>query len=64
MIDLRNALIIGGIPENENPIKLADIVEKVHDFEKQQKGKGIRSQLKILSSKQMIQRLSIALAQA
>ena len=45
--------------ENENPKKVADIVEKVLDFNKQQKVKGIR----ILTPKQMLQRLPIALTQ-
>ena len=39
--------------------KIASIVEKILDFNKQQKGKGI----KILTPKQMLQRLPIALAQ-
>ena len=38
---------------------VVEIVQKVLDFHKQQKGKGI----KILTPKQMLQRLSIALAQ-
>ena len=59
MIDLRNAIIRKDIPENENPNKIVHIVEKILDFNKQQKGKGI----KILTPKQMLQRLPIALAQ-
>ena len=63
------------IPENENPNKIADIVEKIFDFNKQQKGKGRpsvlaclakvfdRMQIKILTPKQTIERLPIALAQ-
>ena len=39
--------------------KIINIVEKTLDFNKQQKGKG----LKILTPKQMLQRLPIALAQ-
>ena len=44
------------------------IVEKILDFNKQQKGKGLpfdfyRSQLKTLSPQQMLQRLPITLAQ-
>ena len=58
LIDLRNNINIK-IPENENPKKIANIVEKILDFNKQQKGKGI----KILIPKQMLQRLPIALAQ-
>ena len=42
------------ILENENPKKAAKIVEKVLDFNKQQK---------ILTPKQMLQRLPIAFAQ-
>ena len=38
--------------------KIINIVEKTLDFNKQQKGKG----LKILTPKQMLQRLPIALA--
>ena len=37
------------IPENQNPIK-TDIVEKIFDFNKQQKSKGT----KILTPKQML----------
>ena len=46
-------------PENENPKKVVNIVEKILYFKKQQKGKGN----KILTPKQIIQRLQIALAQ-
>ena len=68
MIDLRNAITIRTIPENENPNKILEIVEKILDFKEKQKGKGLpldfyRTQLKILSPKQMLQRLPIALAQ-
>ena len=68
MIDLRNPIIIGAIPENENPNKIVNIVEKPLDVNKKQKGKRLaldfyRSQLKILSPKQMLQRLQIALPQ-
>ena len=59
MIDLRTAIIKKELPEDENPNKIVDIVEKILDFNKQQKGKGI----KILTTKQMLQRLPIALAQ-
>ena len=59
MIDIRNAIIRKDIPENENPNKIIDVVEKILDFNKQQKGKGV----KILTSKQIFQRLPIALAQ-
>ena len=56
MIDLRNDINRKEIPENENPKKVADIVEKIPDFNKQQKVKGI----KILTPKQ---RLPIAFTQ-
>ena len=59
LIDLRNAIIRKDIPANENPNKIVHIVEKILDFNKQKKGKGI----KILTPKQMLQRLPIALAQ-
>ena len=59
LIDLRNAIINKEIPENENRNKIVDIVEKTLDFNKQQKGKGIKT----LTPKQMFQRLPIALAQ-
>ena len=56
MIDLRNAIIIEANPENENPNKIIDIAGKTHNFNKQQKGKGLplyvyRSELKTLSPK-------------
>ena len=68
LIDLRNAIVIGAIPENEIPKKIVDIVDKTLDFNKQQKRKGLslefcRSQPEILSPKQMLQKSSIALAQ-
>ena len=59
LIDIRNAIIRKEIPENENPKKVVNIAKKILDFNKQQKGKGI----KILTPKQMLQRLPIALAQ-
>ena len=59
MIDLRNAIITKEIPENEDPNNIVDIVQQFLDFNKQQKGKEI----KILTSKQMLQTLPIALAQ-
>ena len=39
LIDLMSAIIRKEIPENENPNKIIDIVEKILDFNKQQKGK-------------------------
>ena len=55
MIGLRNAINNKEISEHKNPNKLVDIVQKILDFNKQQKGKG----LKILTSKQLLQRLLI-----
>ena len=55
MIGLRNAINKKEISEHKNPNKLVDIVQKILDFNKQQKGKG----LKILTSKQLLQRLLI-----
>ena len=61
MVDLRrNNINIKEILENENLKKgsiLCNIVEKILDFNKQQKGKGI----KILTPKEMLQRSPIAL---
>ena len=58
-IDLRNNINRKEVPENGNPEKIDNIVEKILDFNKQQKGKGI----KILTPEQMLKRLPIALAQ-
>ena len=64
LIGLRNAIIKNEIPENENPNKIVDIIEKMLDFNK---AKGRPSDLttciKLLTSTQMLQRLPIALAQ-
>ena len=57
--DLRNSIIRKEIPVNENPNKIIGIVEKILEFNRQQKGKGLR----ILTPQQMLQRLPIALAQ-
>ena len=59
MIELRNSINSKEIPENENPKKVVHIVENIIDFNKKQKGKGT----KILTPKQMLQRLPIALPQ-
>ena len=59
LIDLRNIINRREIPENENSNKIVHIVEKILEFNKQQKGKII----KILTPKQMFQRLPIVLAQ-
>ena len=59
MIELRNFINSKEFLENENQKKVVNIVEKIIDFNKKQKGKG----LKILTRKQMLQRSLIALAQ-
>ena len=59
MIDLRNPVYKKEIPENKNSNKVISIIEKALDFTKQQKGRG----LKLLTPKQMLQRLSRALVQ-
>ena len=46
------------ITENESPIKIVNIVEKMLEFYKTQQGKGHKH----LTAKQMLQRLAIALA--
>ena len=56
--ELRNAVIRKEIPENENPNKIK-ITEKILNFNNQQEGK----ELKIITPKQMLQRLPINLAQ-
>ena len=55
----RNSVITKEITENENPNKITVIVEKILEFNNQQKRTGV----KILTPKQMPQRLPIALAQ-
>ena len=47
------------ISDNESPKKVANIVGKILNFNEQQKRRG----LKILTTKQILQRLQIALAQ-
>ena len=54
MVNLRNAITKKEIPKNKNLNKIVDIVENTLDF---------RSLFKILTPKQMLQRLPIALAQ-
>ena len=56
MTELRNCVIRREISRNENPTKIINIVEKILEFSKQRKGNG----LKILTPKQMFQRLPIA----
>ena len=67
MIDLRNFVISAEITKNENPNKIIIIVENILTLNKQQKDRGCPSDLathiKLLTPKQMLQRLPIALAQ-
>ena len=65
MIDLKNAVNGKEIPKNQNPKKAIDIAEKIFKLNKQQKGKwfSLDLSLKIISSKQMLQRLPETLAQ-
>ena len=51
--------IIKEVLRNENRDKIINIVEKIFNFNKQQKGTGF----KILTLKQMLERLPIAFAQ-
>ena len=76
MIDLGNSINGKEILENENQKKVVNIAEKILHFNKQNKGIGFpldlarvakvsdRKCIKILTPKQMVQRLLIALAQA
>ena len=59
MIDLGNAIIREKIPENANPNKIVDNIEKILDSNEQEKCREI----KILTLKQMFQRLPITLVQ-
>ena len=59
LIDLKNSINSKNVLGNENPKKRVRIVEKILDFNKQQKIKGI----KMLTPKQMLQRLPMSLAQ-
>ena len=59
LINLRNSINSKEILEHENPKKIGNIAEKILDFNNPQKDNGI----KILTPKQMLQRLSIALVQ-
>ena len=67
MIDLGKVINRKDIPENQNPNRIVDIVEKTLDFNKQQKGKGrvsdVATRFKILAIKQMSYRLPIAIAE-
>ena len=59
MIDLSNGVIKKEIPENKNPDEVINIAENILDFSKLQKDKVF----KILTPKQMLQKLQITLAQ-
>ena len=59
MNELRNTVIRKEIPNNANSDKITSTVEKIINFNTQQKRKGP----KILTTKQMLQRLPIALPQ-
>ena len=85
LIELKRDINVKINPENENPKKIFNIVEKIINFDKQQKGKGRPLMLasrpsdlgriartakvsdhlnvKILTLKQMLQRIPIPLAQ-
>ena len=83
LIKLKKDINRKKVPKNKGPNKIVDIVEKILNFDKQQKVKGLssdvgrivcvatasdhktsdHSNLKILTPKQMLQRLPIALAQ-
>ena len=59
LIKLIENINIKVIPENENPRKVVTIVEKIFSLNEQQKSKWI----KLLTAKQILQRLLIALAE-
>ena len=67
-VNLSKTIVRKEIHENKKPNKTVNTVEKIFNFNKQQKGKRLPSdlaiQLKILTPKQMFQRLLIAFAQA
>ena len=50
LIDLRNDINRKEIPENKNPNKVADIVEKILNFNKEQEGKRLPRTLASLRS--------------
>ena len=72
LINLRNSINSDEIPENENLKKVVNIVEKILDFNKQQKSKGLpgisasclldlAKHIKMLTPEQMFQVLPTAL---
>ena len=67
MSELKKDVTRKKIHENETLNKIVDIVEKIPDLNKKQKAKGLPSDLdkhiKILTPKQMLQRLSLSIAQ-
>ena len=74
LINLRKNIYRKQIPENENPKKVVNIVKKILNCNKQRKDRGLPSsldhvaevcdhtQLKILTSKRILQNLTIATA--
>ena len=62
LINLRNADNKREIPKNENPDKVIDIVEEIHNFNKRQKGKGrppdLATRLKILIFQHMFPKIT------
>ena len=68
MTDSRKIVNSKEIIENENPIKVINIVEKLLDLNKEENGRGrpseLATRLKILTPEQTLERLPIALAQA
>ena len=65
LIDLRNSINSKKISKNQNPKKVVNIVEKILDLTAIGKGRplDLATRIKILTPKQMLHRLSIALAQ-
>ena len=67
MIDLRNSINSKKIDENENLKKVVNIVEKILDFNTQQRGKehpsDLNTHVKISTPKKMVQTLPLVLAQ-
>ena len=67
MIDLRNSINSKKIDENENLKKVVNIVEKILDFNTQQRGKehpsDLNTHVKISTPKKMIQKLPVVLTQ-
>ena len=67
MIDLRNSINSKKIDENENLKKVVNIVEKILDFNTQQRGKehpsDLNTHVKISTPKKMVQTLPLVLTQ-